>query len=70
MQVWPDAVADLREIGRVFKLGGQLALVFSRHSGQRCEGMPNWTPRPGSPTSGSTAQKAQSVATDRSLSHR
>ncbi len=34
MQVWPDAAAGLREIRRVMKPGGKLALGFTRYSGQ------------------------------------
>ncbi|PDT68553.1 SAM-dependent methyltransferase [Bradyrhizobium sp. C9] len=34
MQVWPDAMAGLREIQRVMKPGGRIALGFTRHSGQ------------------------------------
>ena len=34
MQVWPDAVAGLREIRRVMKRSGRIALAFTRHSGQ------------------------------------
>jgi len=33
-QVWPDAIAGLREIRRVMKPGGRIALGFTRYSGQ------------------------------------
>ena len=34
MQVWPDAVPGLREIWRVMKPGGKIALGFTPYSGQ------------------------------------
>jgi ubiquinone/menaquinone biosynthesis C-methylase UbiE len=34
MQVWPDAVAGLRDIRRVMKPGGVIALGFTPYSGQ------------------------------------
>jgi ubiquinone/menaquinone biosynthesis C-methylase UbiE len=40
MQVWPDAVAGLKEIRRVMKPGGGIALGFTRHSGQPNSGLP------------------------------
>ncbi|WP_420968330.1 class I SAM-dependent methyltransferase [Bradyrhizobium sp. B120] len=34
MQVWPDGAAGLREIRRVMKQGGRIALGFTSYSGQ------------------------------------
>jgi len=39
MQVWPDARAGLREILRVMRPHGRLALAFTRHSGQSKQGL-------------------------------
>ena len=39
MQVWPDAVAGLREMRRVMKSGGKIALGFTRYSGQANKGL-------------------------------
>jgi ubiquinone/menaquinone biosynthesis C-methylase UbiE len=39
MQAWPDARSGLREIGRVLKHGGKIALGFTVNSGQPKEGV-------------------------------
>jgi len=39
LQLWPDANAGLREMGRVIKCGGRIALGFTPYSGQPKEGL-------------------------------
>jgi ubiquinone/menaquinone biosynthesis C-methylase UbiE len=39
MQIWPDAIAGLREMLHVLKSGGTIALGFTPYSGQRTEGL-------------------------------
>jgi len=39
MQYWPQAVAGLREIRRVMKAGGRIALGFTPYSGQPNKGL-------------------------------
>jgi ubiquinone/menaquinone biosynthesis C-methylase UbiE len=39
MQVWPNAETGLREVKRVLRPLGEIAVGFSVHSGQRSEGM-------------------------------
>jgi ubiquinone/menaquinone biosynthesis C-methylase UbiE len=39
MQIWPDTIAGLREMRRVIKSGGTIALGFTPYSGQKNEGL-------------------------------
>lgn len=39
MQVWSDAIAGLREMRRVMKVGGKIALGFTPYSGQPSTGL-------------------------------
>jgi ubiquinone/menaquinone biosynthesis C-methylase UbiE len=39
MQVWPNAIAGLREMRRVMKSGGRIALGFTPYSGQPNKGL-------------------------------
>lgn len=39
MQIWPDAISGLREIRRVMRSGGTIALGFTPYSGQASEGL-------------------------------
>lgn len=47
MQVWPDAVAGLREIRRVMKPRGRIALGFTPYSGQPKNGLTETLIAPG-----------------------
>ena len=39
MQLWPDKLAGLRELSRVLRHDGQIAMAFTAYSGQQREGV-------------------------------
>ena len=49
MQVWSDAATGLREIRRVLKAGGKIALGFTPYSGQSKDGVPELLANAGFP---------------------